>query len=567
MSDKMKPIPFKELLLQSMNEYREKKSFYYVPVRLPEVGVRKVTLSGKEVETPIGPAAGPHTQLAQNILAAYAGGARYFELKTVQVLDGEALGIIKPCIYVNGEAYNTEWSSELTAYEALEEYIKAWVLLKLLIKEFSLGSTDGFVFNMSVGYNLEGIKSEKVDYFIESMKEAKDTPIFKQCTKDALSLLQLFQNVTREDILSLDSRVSNTITLSTMHGCPAEEIEGITAYLLTEKKVDTYLKCNPTLLGEEEISKILNTRGYGYINFAKDTFEHDISFEGVVELINRLKQIGDNHHRTFGIKLTNTFPVKVRENELAGDTMYMSGAPLYLLAIGAAARLSQVIDRNIPVSYSGGADEKNIGDIYDTGICPITVSTLLLKRGGYSNLSKLNQAIAHRGPEKPGEIDHEKLAALSIKAVQDNNYYKPKAKPAIKAASEYTSYCAKCNSCIEVCPNRANFCLTQSSVHREKDTAKTIKYILHKDGYCNECGNCSCFCILGHIPYKEKFTVFESLDDFYDSSNTGVYKEEEILFLRMGDRILKGKKEELTMVPEEIINVLEAIENISSGPD
>ncbi|WP_230978083.1 hypothetical protein [Treponema vincentii] len=46
-------------------------------------------LFGQRFENPLGPAAGPHTQLAQNIVAAYAAGCRFFELKTVQKLDGE----------------------------------------------------------------------------------------------------------------------------------------------------------------------------------------------------------------------------------------------------------------------------------------------------------------------------------------------------------------------------------------------------------------------------------------------------------------------------------------------
>lgn len=551
MSDKMRPIPFKELLLQGVKEYKETGSLYYVPVRLPDIGVSKVTLSGREVESPIGPAAGPHTQLAQNILAAYAGGGRYFELKTVQVLDGEALGISKPCIYVKDEAYNTEWSSELTSYEALEEYIKAWVLLKLLVKEFSLGSTEGFVFNMSVGYNLEGIKSQRIDYFIESMKNAKDTRIFIQCIEDALGLLHIFENVGREDILGIDPKVSDTITLSTMHGCPPEEIESITTYLLKEKKVNTYLKCNPTLLGEEEIKAILNDTGYGYMEFALEIFTHDISFDRVVELINRLWQIGKQNQQVFGIKLTNTFPVKIKENELAGETMYMSGAPLYLLSIGVAARLSQVLDKQIPISYSGGADEKNIGDIYDTGICPITVSTLLLKRGGYSNLSKLNQAIIQRGPISFGQIDREKLMLLAAKAKHDSNYYKPKSKPVINKSLEYSLYCAKCNACTDVCPNRANFSL----IHKPKAT----KYVLHKDGLCNECGNCSYFCIVGHIPYKEKFTLFDSLEDFNDSSNPGIYKEGDNLFLRLENGVISGKREELKMLSKEILYIVDTM--------
>ena len=37
----------------------------------------------ERIETPFGPAAGPNTQLAQNIVASYVAGSRFFELKTV----------------------------------------------------------------------------------------------------------------------------------------------------------------------------------------------------------------------------------------------------------------------------------------------------------------------------------------------------------------------------------------------------------------------------------------------------------------------------------------------------
>ena len=66
---------------------------------------------GKVLETPLGVAAGPHTQLAQNILSAWLCGARYIELKTVQVLD--ELNVAKPCIDMADEGYNCEWSQEL----------------------------------------------------------------------------------------------------------------------------------------------------------------------------------------------------------------------------------------------------------------------------------------------------------------------------------------------------------------------------------------------------------------------------------------------------------------------
>ena len=52
--------------------------------------------------------------------------------------------------------------------------------------------------------------------------------------------------------------VSDTITLSTMHGCPPDEIEAIVLYLLNERKIHTSVKCNPTLLGADRVRGIIN---------------------------------------------------------------------------------------------------------------------------------------------------------------------------------------------------------------------------------------------------------------------------------------------------------------------
>ena len=121
------------------------------------------------------------------LIAAYIGGGRFFELKTVQVTDGEALAkcIARPCINAEDEGYNCEWSTELTVEQAYEEYVKAWCVLKVIARAFDLGDPDGFVFHMSVGYDLEGIRSPKLDRFIEGLKDASDRPIFTE-TKNAL---------------------------------------------------------------------------------------------------------------------------------------------------------------------------------------------------------------------------------------------------------------------------------------------------------------------------------------------------------------------------------------------
>ena len=75
MSDRMTPIPFAELLTQSLREFRAARTLYGVPAAdaVPDTGM---TLAGRPLSCPVGPAAGPHTQLAQNLIAGFAAGAR-----------------------------------------------------------------------------------------------------------------------------------------------------------------------------------------------------------------------------------------------------------------------------------------------------------------------------------------------------------------------------------------------------------------------------------------------------------------------------------------------------------
>ena len=99
MSDLMTPIPFANLMEWILTEYKTGAVFGVRRPFAPQPG-KTLDLFGEKLETPFGPAAGPHTQLTQNIVAAYCGGARFFELKTVQIMDGEELSkcVSKPCI-------------------------------------------------------------------------------------------------------------------------------------------------------------------------------------------------------------------------------------------------------------------------------------------------------------------------------------------------------------------------------------------------------------------------------------------------------------------------------------
>ena len=476
----MKGISFEDLLLQSLKEYGESKSFFGVPVVPNPHG------------TPVGPAAGPHTQLTGNIIAAYAAGARIFDLKTIQILAGEALGIQRPCIYVGSEVYNIEWSSEFDAKNAMNEYIKAAVLIQAFAKEFDLRPFNELEFIISVGYDLKGIKSEIVDSFIENMKDAKNTEEWKEDIKVLKANINLFKKLKLEDIDKFESKLTNTVTLSTMHGCPAQDIEQIGIYLMKEKKLNTYIKMNPTLLGKDKLDEILKTKGYDIV-LPVEVFKNDIDLSQAISIIHNCKKVAANEGLKFGVKLTNTLPTSIQHKELAGETMYMSGPGLYALSINVANILANEFNGDLPIAYSGGIDDKNIKDVLSTGINPITLSSFLLKPKGYKNIGKLLVDI--KIPEK---IDTNKLKTLAENAIKDKNYDRKDVK-VYECKPNYSEFCAACHNCEDVCPNRAN--------RRININGKDV--VLHDPDLCNECGACAHNCIMGHKPYLEKACTLE----------------------------------------------------------
>lgn len=487
MSDRMIPLPFGELYKAGVREYHEKKSLFGVKVLEKESGL------------PIGPAAGPHTQLAENLAAAFAAGATVMELKTVQILEGAELGIQKPCIYVGSEVYNVEWSTELTVKEARDEYIKAYLLIRALSKLPGLEERKKPEFIVSVGYDLDGIKSPKIDNFLNSMRDASETDEWK----NDIEWIKRYADIPEDFIAELEKEtcISDTVTLSTMHGCPAEDIEKIAMYLISEKKFNTYIKMNPTLVGIDMAKEFLREKGYEEIDFSEDSFSHDITLDAAASIAKNCRAAAEKNGLVFGVKMTNTFPVNVRDNVLPGEKMYMSGPSLYALSINAAALLRREAG-NLTISFSGGIDTKNIKQVLDTGIRPVTVSSFLLKPGGYGNIGKLIKAA--EGVNIPEKVDCDLLEKIAGEAIGDKNYDR-KSYPVFETKDGYSSICAKCRNCTDVCPNRANARVTMKS---------GFDIVLHRNRLCNECGCCSSSCIMGHDPYLEKMTIYEDELDF-----------------------------------------------------
>ena len=454
MSDIMTPIPFDRLMNRILVEHQEGAVFGMQKCYRAK-NLQPNTLFGRKLEGQIGPAAGPNTQLAQNIVASYYGGARFFELKTVQKMDGRELAacVAKPCITAEDECYNCEWSTELEVPQAYSEYVKAWFACKVMAKEYDLGDPDAFQFNISVGYDLEGIKLPKVDRFINEMKDAEDTEIFKECKAWLLANLNRFKKVTKEDVEAIQSEIINSVTVSTLHGCPPSEIEAIASYLIQEKHLHTFVKCNPTLLGYEKARAILDEMGYDYIAFTDFHFKDDLQYSDAVPMLKRLQELAKGLNLNFGVKITNTFPVDVKNNELPSQEMYMSGKSLFALSMSVAEMLTRDFNGTLRISFSGGADYFNIERIVEAGIWPVTMATTLLKTGGYLRFIQMAELL-EKNLAKPWEkVELSLVTKMIADAKTDKHMVKP-VKPIPNRKSEKKVPLVDCFTmpCRDRCP-------------------------------------------------------------------------------------------------------------------
>lgn len=390
--DRFSPISIQHLFKLIFKEFNDKNSIFGIPKSVFYQQNSAVDLQTEifesHLQNPLGVAAGPHSQMAQNIIGAWLCGARYIELKTIQTLD--ELEITKPCIEMQDEGYNCEWSQELKINESFSEYLNAWMLIHILHHELKFSGEVQTIFNMSVGYNLDGIMAENVQWYFAKMND---------CSAELEEKKDLLREFYPEiDKIEIPAQISNNITLSTMHGCPANEIESIATYLLKEKGLHTYVKLNPTLLGPVRLRQILNEKLKFKTLVPDEAFAHDLKYDDALNIIRSLQKTASDCGLQFGLKLSNTLESVNIKNIFDKEIgmMYMSGRALHPLTVNIASILQKEFDGKLQLSFSGGADAFNVADLLGCGFKTITVCSDLLKPGGYMRLPQYFEEIEKR---------------------------------------------------------------------------------------------------------------------------------------------------------------------------
>ncbi len=541
------PMSLGTLLGRIDHEWETRKKVFDLPnARIwkpdPEIDLGFEFL-GRRCATPIGPAAGPHSQLAENIVLAWLGGSRLFELKTVQILDD--LVINRPCIDMQTIGYNIEWSQELTVPQSLTEYVKASMLIEILRRWEPLADFIGpdpgpHVFDMSVGYDLAGISSPKVAAFIDGMRDA--TAEIERLRADIAGPFAEFAD------LDFDPHLADTLTLSTFHGCPPDEIESITKHLIDHHDLDVIVKLNPTLLGYETVARIVNDDlGYADVVVKESAFAADLQFDRGVELIGELNDYAKERGHRFGIKLTNTLVVDNTKGWMPDDTMYLSGPPLHVLAMTLLDNLAGALpgrldipgsgegDHDVMVSFSAGITKDNLAEAIATGVHPATVCSDLLKPGGYGRLAPMLKALTAEvrssghtelGSWKSMQQAEAEAAGFPSVAARHVDHvlgagieaYHRRGNEKLPRAVDHDLEmfgCVACNFCVTVCPNDAFFNI------KSLDSMDSRQEYFVLAELCNECGNCMTFCPETGDPAVIKPRLYTDLDLFAGRSGQG----------------------------------------------
>jgi putative selenate reductase len=386
MSDTFHPLTMEQLCEWIFGELERDQSIFGVPRELffhPRASDRfRTSWHGEALDTPFGVAAGPHSQLAGNIVMAWLCGARFIELKTVQTRDD--LAAPRPSIDMQDAGFHVTGSQELRIDQSIAEYQKAWVLIHTLHRHLGFpGEAPGVVFNLSVGYDLAGLQQPNMQRFLDRMLTAGPD------LAGLRAVVARWAPVVRQ--VDIPSRISRSVTMTTRQGGLPAEMGRTCAYLLSNCGLHTTVKLSPTLLGPEAVRDLLNrTLGYDDLLVPDEAFARELKYPEALALIRELRSLADQRGLRFSVKLAHTLPVinHRRVFDARERTMHLSGRPLHALAITLAHRLAEDFEGALDLSFAGGADAFNAADLLACGLNPVTMCSDLLRAGGCTRLGQ-----------------------------------------------------------------------------------------------------------------------------------------------------------------------------------
>ena len=475
MIDTLKPLSFDHLMRWILSEQKKSGSIFGVRDFYQANPFKTLNFPEEKIETPFGPASGPHTQYAQSIIAAYVAGCRFFELRTVcpRKLNQD------PEIDAGNEGYNVEGAGNLSLEEAFEEYVKAWITAKVLSVEFGMGGIDGFIFNISAGYTYEDFTSPEMREFFEKMKDATLSPFFGECIDYLKKNINMFENLTPDDIDDISPRIITAVSVYTSLDCTAKEIENISRYIMIDCGLSMSIRLNAALLGYDYCRSTLDSMGYYDIEISRETVDKCMKYYDMVPLINKVMGIANKEGRLFGVKLTGAFPVIDKGDR--SKSLKLSGKALFPLSVALAAKLSDDFEGRLRIAFSGGVDANNVEDIFEAGVWPITMNTTILKPGGFNRFRQFSYTFNEWSYNDQHGTRTGLLRRIAERVRENNHYTKPiKSDDQTKRSNRIPLTNCFIAPCVEGCPIRQDITTCLALIDEER-YAEALRVIINKD--------------------------------------------------------------------------------------
>ncbi len=323
---------------------------------------------------------------------------------------------------------------------------------------------------------------------------------------------------------------------------------------MREVGLNCVIKFNPTLLGPQDLRRLLHdVLGYADIRVPDAAFVRDTKWEQAVAMMERLGRTASELGLSLGAKFSNTLIVENTRGFLppGEKEVYLSGAPLHVLAMNLVRRFRGHFGDRFPISFAAGIDRTNFADAASLGLVPITVCSDLLQPQGYGRLHGYYKELSRRmaevgattldewvlrahGAEAAGKTAPAEARLYNteryVEAATANARYsrKENAKKPKKIGRMLKLFdCVSCDKCVPVCPNDANFTFTPTvkALPIVKAVREGAGWEWREEGvipieekhqianfaeFCNECGNCDVFCPEDGGPYVLKPRFFGS---------------------------------------------------------
>ncbi len=385
------PIEFGLVVARAFHEWQRRRAIFELPAAQfyrPRTGVDlSADVRGQRVANPLGPASGPHTQLAPNLVTAWLAGARVFELKTVQVPDRAR--VPRPSVDAGAFCLHADMAHELALEQSLREFVGASMLIDMLrmsrildtaqSDDISTGAEPRF--DLSLGGDLRSLQSSRLVGFVRACQDAR--PVIDELRVRIPKDFAALRGV------EFRREVVQATTLVPAEGASLPEIEALADFVLRELRLDLTLKLRPTVLGYDACTEHLRaTLGDKAPLPVREAFDREPSLTELAPLLQQLQSQARARGISFGVKLLGSLRVHDGERRFATDSAWLSGPPLQTLALEAFAALRAIVGPELPVSLGGGIDAGNVARAVACHAFPVTSCTDLLGPGGYARLGR-----------------------------------------------------------------------------------------------------------------------------------------------------------------------------------